>query len=293
MTSSIIKYMNKFIYSTILVGVLSVGSLAWAESGKNAVPIPTHIPASPDLRAKIKEQKSNLKREIKETKAATRSEIKNKKEETEKDIRELKEEMRKKTQEFKETVRTKKAEIDDKVKAKRDELEIKLRNIKDTVKKDKVERIDKQIDDLNARMMSHFSEVLDKMSAVLVKIGERADKASEKGYDVSSVRTAINNANKAIETARSAVIAQSGKTYAIQVTTENGLKGVVGRARDALHKDLNIVKDLVKTANEAVHKAAVTLGQLKDQKPVPSPSVSISPTVVPSETPAPTETPNQ
>ncbi len=250
----------------VLVGVLSVGSLVLAEGN---ILKAINIPASPAMKEKIKDKKTEVKNEV----------------------RNLRDDIQKKTQEFKDTIKVKKAELENQIKVKRDELKVNLKKIKDTTKQQAVQKIDNQIDDLNSQMMVHFSDMLDKMSAVLVKIGDRVDRASQQGYDVSSVRTALDNANKAIVVARSAIVAQSSKTYIIKITTKNGLRGSVGRARDALHADLTTVKNAVQAANEAVRKAAVTLGQLRGQSPLlsplPSPSVLVTPT--PTPTPNPTQ----
>jgi len=236
--------MNKIIFSLVFIGVLSVGSLVWADDTNRNMPTPTNLPASSTLKESLKD------------------------------------EMEKNRQEFNDMIKQKKTELEDKIKTKREELQKKLKNIQDVNKRQAVEKIDKQIDELNSKMMTHFSDMLDKMSAKLVKIGERADKAFQQGYDVSSVRTAIDNAKKSIDVVRSAIATQSGKTYAIQVTIDTALKGNVGKARDALHADVTAVKNILQAANEAVHKAATTLGQLKGQNPLSSvlPSPSVSPT---------------
>jgi len=261
--------MNKFILSSVLVGVLSVSSLALAE---DKIPRATNAPKSSVVREKMQEQKDRLKKEIKDTKTVIKTEIQNKKVVAKGEAMNLRDDINKKTQEFKDAVKIKKAELEDNIKAKREELHVNLKKIKDVAKQQSVENIDKQIDDLNSQMMAHFSDMLDKMSAVLVKIGDRTTKASQQGYNISSVNDAVGNAKKAIEAAHSAIVTQSGKTYVIKVTTENGLKESVGKARDALHADLTAVKNSVQAAHEAVRKAAVVLGQLRGQSPLPSPT---------------------
>ncbi len=280
--------MKKVIFSSVLVGVLAVGFWALAE---DKVPATTNAPSSPSVRAKMKEQKDLLNKEVRDSRKNIKKEVKDKKAEVENEIKNLKEDVQKKTQEFKDTVKAKRAELQDQIKAKREELRANLKKIKDASKQQSVENIDKQLDDLNSQTMTRFSDMLDKMSAVLVRTGDRVNKASQRGYDVSSVRLAIDNANKAIATARSAIVAQTGKTYVIKITSENGLKGSVGKARDSLHADLAVVKNAVQAANEAVRKVAVVLGQLKGQNLSPSPSLSPSVSPTPVSTSSPQTTP--
>jgi hypothetical protein len=263
--------MNKYIISSVLVGVLFVGYLALAEYG-DIKSIPT---VSPSVKTQEKDRRTNLKAETENTK-----------EQLKKATEAMKEEVKKSKETFKEAVKTKQAELEDKIKTKKEELRIRLEKVKDETKKKTVERIDQQIDALNAKMIQHFSSVLDKLEELLIRISERADKAlAERGLDVSAVRLVIDKAKTAIASARSAVENQAGKTYTIKVTTEKSLKVDVGKARQALGIDLTKVRDAVKAAQSAVKDAAVALAQLV-VKPKVSPSPSVSPLILPTTTPA-------
>lgn len=288
--------MNKIITSSVLVGVLFVGYFVFAEEGANTIKPSISPSPKPSTRAEIKEQRDQFKQEIKEqrdqfkqeTKDArniTKTEIKDVREQFKNTTETVREDIKKRKEEFKETVKTKKEELENQIKTKREELKTRLEKIKDERKKQAVERIDQQIDALNAKMVKHFSNVLEKLEEMLVRISERADKASnERGLDVSVVRSAVDKAKTAIASARSAIEVQSGKTYTIKITTETTLKTDVGKARQALSADLSKVKDAVKAAQSAVKDAAVALAQLV-VKPKVSPSPSVSPTVSPTATP--------
>ena len=65
-----------------------------------------------------------------------------------------------------------------------------------------VEKIDGQMDALNAKRLAHFSDVLEKLAAVMEKINARVEKAAAKGLDVSVVRTALIAADAAIATSK-------------------------------------------------------------------------------------------
>src|SRR3989344_2536846 len=174
-----------------------------------------------------------------------------------------------------ENIREKRQEIKTNVQEKRQEVRATVHETREEIKKQVVERIDGQMDALNDRLLKHYLNVLDKLSDVLVKISTRTDKAEERGVDVAAVRTAVDAANRAIVAARSAIETQSGKTYTIQISTEEGLKNDVGKARQALHKDLTAVRLVVKAAHEAVRQAAKTLAQLP--RPTPTPEATESP----------------
>lgn len=297
--------MNKIIFSSIFVGILSVGSLAWAEEG-GVSPSPSVLP-KPTVRIQVREQKDQLRQDIKnarenlkdETGVArekikkeaedSREQLKNKTEEVREQLKQkaetMREDAKKRREEFNETIKTKRGELKDEIEAKREKLKTSLEKIKDERKKETVERIDLRIDALNEKMMGHFSDVLDKLEKMLLRVSDRADRASiERGLDVSAVRLAIDKANTAIASARSAIEVQSGKTYTIKVTTEGALKTDVGKSRQALGADLAKVRDAVKDAQSAVKDVAVALAQL-----VVKPDISASPSVLPSV--SPTQTP--
>jgi hypothetical protein len=141
-------------------------------------------------------------------------------------------------------------------------LEAKLAKIKDVAKRTIVERIDSNVADLNKRMTDHFANVLDQIQKVLARVTTKTDKVQADGKDVTMVRAKITAAQTAIATARTKVAAQAAKTYTINVTTENGLRGAVQTVRKALHDDLMAAQATVKAAREAVRQAIVTLASV-------------------------------
>lgn len=281
--------MNKIFIALLLVSVLSVGSLALAEEGANRItptvspkisPRPSINVKAQEEREKIKNEaeatRSRLKKEAEEQRERLKDEAEAKRERIKKEMELARENVKKRKEEFKETVKTKQEELKVKIETKREELKVRLEKIKNERKKETVERIDRQIDALNERMIKHFSSVLEKLEDILFRISERADKAStERGLDVSPIRSAIDKANTVIASARLAVENQSEKTYTIKVTTESALKVDVGKTRQMLGADLAKVRDAVKTAQSAVKDVAVALAQLVvRQKPSPLPLVS-------------------
>lgn len=163
---------------------------------------------------------------------------------------------------FKTRMDAEKAELQGEIQDKREALRAQLQKVKDERRREVVERIDVRLDELNARMLDHFSNVLDRLEDVLERIASRADKAEGRGLDVNTVRTAITDALSSITSARSAVQVQAGNTCIVTVTTENNLRVDVGKARKCLHDNLTVVREAVKAAKEAVRKAATTLAQI-------------------------------
>lgn len=254
--------MNRSIISLVLIGILSVGYLTLAKENTK----------KSDLRG----QKDQFQQDIKDAKAKAGAEIKDARIQLKNTAEAMKEDLKKRKEEFNDTIKAKQAELEDQIKTKKENLKTRLEKIKDENKKKTVERIDRQMDVLNEKMMKHFSNVLDKLEEMLIRISERADKAfAERGLDVSAVRLATEKAKIAIASARLAIEVQSGKTYTIKITTENVLKTNVGKARQSLGTDLAKVRDAVKAAQSAVKNAAVVLAQLVIKPKVsPSPSTA-------------------
>lgn len=149
-------------------------------------------------------------------------------------------------------------------KSKMDELKAKFQQevskVKDESKKQIATHLDEQMNQLNVKWTDHFNNVLDQLSAVLAKIKLRTDKAEANGSDVSAVRTAIQNAQNAIDNARTAVQTQAQKSYTATFQSEQQLGSAFKTTRDALHKDLTNLRDnIIKNAREAVKSALQAL----------------------------------
>ena len=260
----------KNILKTSAVSIVTLGMAfsVFAQSPTPTLtPTPTRIPTREQVRD-IRDARKEGMRDIKEIRRTT------------------KEEMGNLRREFQDKIRDARKVLKDQIEAKREQLKQDLHKIKDERKKSVVERVDKAMDALNQKVTNHFLNVLEKLEDVLARIQSRTDEVANRGVDVSDVNSAIETAQTAIGEARAAVEVQAGKTYFVEVNTDATLKPDVGKARQALHADLKTVFGKVKVAKEAVHKAARALAGLI-VTPVPSPSVSVSPTVSPTETSTP------
>lgn len=175
---------------------------------------------------------------------------------------EIKAQIEQKQQELRQQIETKREEIKAQIEAKKAELKDKLAKIRSEEKKQVVEKIYENINELNTRLTNHYLDVLNRLEKVLSNISSRTVKAEANGLDVTAVKTAITEATNAIESARSAIKSQAGKIYSINISSESNLKNDVGKARQTLQKDLKTVFEDVKKAQEAVKKAATTLAKI-------------------------------
>lgn len=219
-----------------------------------------------DVRNEAKEARQGIREEAKEVRQNVREEVKQNREtikqEFEAKRKEAKNLLESKKEEFKNRIEAKREEVKLKIETQKEELKAKLVKIKDERKKQVVERVYNQINELNKRRLDHFSAVLEKLEKSLDRISNRAAKAEANGVDIATVKTAITEATNAISASRTAIANQAGKVYALVVNTEDSLKIDIGKIRRAFHDDLTGVEETVKTAREAVRKAAVVLAQI-------------------------------
>ena len=276
----ILGNMNKKLFFSVFVFVLSavcIGGLVMAEEG-------SMVKENRDaVRKEIKTTRDAVKTEIKDTRNTVRAEIKDNREQmklkvesAKKDLEAKREEMKLQREEFNERLKEKRQALQEQIKEKKETLKERLKIVKDERKKQTVEKLDQRMDALNEKMTSHFSEALKKIDDLLVRIGERANRAEENGIDVSAVRSAITSVSTSIEASRAAIAVQAGKTYTITITSETGLRQDVGVIRQQLNQDLRAVQTTVKAAHENARKAATALAQL------PKPTLTSSPTPSPS-----------
>jgi len=272
---------TKLLFLTILtIAVVAVGNARAEDAASGTVtPRPAEVrkelrdnalKARQDVRDSAIEVREGVREQVKENRAEAvevRKEavdaLKVKREATAAQVKTAREK-------FRTTIEVKRKEVQEKIKTEREALKVKLQSIKDERKKAAVERIDTRLGEINANRMNELTKALDKIEGVLRRVSDRADRAVDKGIDVAAVKTAVTQADTAIASARSAVTAQTGKTYPLAVAGEATLRTDVKSSRDALEKDLRAVREAVKAAHEAVRNAAVTLAQTPRINEVPT-----------------------
>jgi chromosome segregation ATPase len=173
-----------------------------------------------------------------------------------------KEAMENAREDFKQKIEVNRTEAKKQIEARREELKQKLAVIKDARKKATVEKIDAQLQSINAKRLETFSATLNRIEEIIQKVSSRADKAQANGVDVTTVRNDIATFKTALAAARSAIIVQTSKVYTIAVVDETTLKVNVEKARQALQADLKKVQDLVKASHEAARIAATDLAKI-------------------------------
>ncbi|MEK7519943.1 MAG: hypothetical protein AAB581_01730 [Patescibacteria group bacterium] len=241
-----------------------------------AFPAFAQVPPTSDrpmMRDGMRAVAQDMRQDIHAARASTTEEIRAIRDAMMADMQAMRAAMGQKRAEFRSAMEARRARAQADITAHRDTLKAKLLTIRDERKQQAVERINAGVIALNDRMLKHFASVLENIENILVRIGERADRAQEQGRDVSAARAAITAAHDAIATSRAAITAQSGKTYSVTVNEEGTLRRDVGATRQALHNDLSAVRETVRKAHDAARQAAVALAQAER----PAPTATSSP----------------
>lgn len=139
--------------------------------------------------------------------------------------------------------------------ARREEIKTRIAVIRDEKKRALVERIEKNLNQINQRRTDHFLKVLERLREILAKIESRTDRAQTNGKNVSNVRSAITTAETAIEAAEKAVNAQTDKVYEVTVSDESTARNDIGTTMKKLQEDLRATRDFVHKARTAVFDA--------------------------------------
>lgn len=280
-------------------------------------------PTPPPQRPAVREEVKNTRQDVRDTRQKAKQELKDVREDAREEARNVRQEARadakefrdiahqqiqnteagaaalieakraelraaeeQKREEFRQKIEDSKKELKARIDAKKQELKDRLAKIKDEKKKTVVEKIDNQLDALNARRMAHFSDVLGNLAAIMEKINVRVERAAARGLDVSAVKTALTAADAAIASSKTAIANQTAKTYTIAVADEAGLRQSVGVARQALQTDLKAVEQTVRDAHKAVQKAATTLAGIQGVDETDTQSAAPTPTGSATETAA-------
>ncbi len=286
--------MKKIIFGLVVFLVCAASAAAQTlPTGRQATSSTPSPSASPSATPNFREQIKNSRLvQMKTLNASTTRQINQKRED-------LKAQIQANFLKLKETIAAKREALKTKIAEQKKLLQDKLKQIKDQVKQNRVLRISDRLTALNNLMVDNFLAVLTRLDSISNNIVSRTDKAQSAGLDVTAVRTAISDAQKAISVSREKVQAQAGKTYPVTITTEDKLRMDVEKVRQTLHADLVAVRATVIGARDAVRKAAATLAQINGIDEInsnpsasPSPSVSPSPSASASANPSPSPSDN-
>lgn len=171
---------------------------------------------------------------------------------TRKELVQQKTEVRK---DFLEAKRTAVANLKEKMATREAALKTKLKAFRDQKKATVAERVNTNLNGINAKRTDQMSGALTRMTNILTKLEERVNGATSDIKDPTTAKAAITDAKAAIATAQDAVVAQSEKDYTLTVTSEAKVKQDTQAVREQLHSDLKSTRNLVIKAKQSVANA--------------------------------------
>lgn len=145
--------------------------------------------------------------------------------------------------------------IKERVATKEAALKARLGAFKDKKKAEVVDRLNKNLNNINKKMTEQMLKHLDRITAILTKLESRVNSAKPDVKDVTAAKEAIADAKSVIDSATEAVKVQAEKDYTITVSSETKAKGDVQKVREQLHADLKAVRQMVVDAKQAVANA--------------------------------------
>lgn len=177
-------------------------------------------------------------------------------------IKQQKQELIEERQNLQEQIRQRRQEAIEEYKTRREEFRQQLTQIKDETKRKVVERINNKLVEVNKRATDHMARFLERLSSILDQIKQKTAEAKAAGTDTTAVEVAIAEAEAAVAFANSAVLAQAGQEYIIEITDEGHLRSAVGKTVSQLRSDIRETRKTVIEAKQAVMKAARELAKV-------------------------------
>jgi DNA repair exonuclease SbcCD ATPase subunit len=255
----------------IIILSLMLGAVAYAEekttsdtAEKNSIKsiIKTNKEEVEKLREQAKEQAELRKEEGEEEIEGLKEEREQNREEIKTQFEAMIEATKQEREEFRTEVKNNQEEIKSKITSMRADLKEEIKKIKDENKKVITESIVNNLNELNIKLTTSFTEKITQIETVLVSVESRISKAEIRGIDVSSAKTEAGRAKQAITIARDAISLQMLKTYEVNITDEATLKTEMKRVRDLFSTDIKTVRETVRLAHQAVKNTAVALAQI-------------------------------
>lgn len=145
-------------------------------------------------------------------------------------------------------------------------LQNQLQLIQDENKRRVVENIAERVEIRNEYWVMHWNNVLERLSEILAKIEDRADRAQQAGLDTTDLTQSIREAQTAISDAQTAVTNQASKVYSINITDETTLREDVQEVIGQYKADLETVQSAIRAARAAVQDCFEALRLLYPQE---------------------------
>lgn len=229
-----------------------------------------------DKRLDIKDKRDDFQDNFKDTREDLRISIKSASTtDAKKDLREdfwakIKQDREKLHEEIKNRQEAAKSKLE----SERAKLKEKLAVIRDAQKKITAERIYDRLGEVNKKMVNHFTNVAERLEDFASKLQDRITNAKNEGRDVTGAQAALDKVKPLITELRTMIQTQAGKTYSVNVTSENQLESAFRATRDSLHSDLGKIHDKIVVIRKAFADVLFALSNSQEKTATSTPSTS-------------------
>jgi hypothetical protein len=131
-------------------------------------------------------------------------------------------------------------------------LKARLKTFKNTVKAERVNRINTILETINTTKTGVYKKHLMLLRTIIQKLEQKVLQADNANKDTTAAKTAITEAKKSIETAEIAVTTQQEKEYVLTVSSENTVKNDIQVLRNTVQSDLQATQNTVHQAKQSV-----------------------------------------
>lgn len=229
-----------------------------------------------DKRLDIKDKRDDFQDSFKDAHEDLRTNIKNASTtDAKKDLRQdFWEKIKQDREKLHEEIKNRQEAAKTKLEAERAKLKQKLVGIRDAQKKATAERIHDRLGEVNKKMVDHFTNVAERLEDFASKLQERITNAKNEGRNVTSAQAALDKVKPLITELRTMIQAQAGKTYSVNVTSENQLESAFRTTRDSLHSDLGKIHDKIVAIRKAFADVLFALSNSQEKTATSTPSTS-------------------
>jgi hypothetical protein len=135
--------------------------------------------------------------------------------------------------------------------------------IQNAQKKAAMQNIDSKLLSVNDSVTIKWATALDEFESMTMRASSEAAGLKAAGIQTVNLDAALTRAEFAIDTAKTAVMTQAGKSYAINATSEAGLRTAGMNSMSQMRNDLRVTHTSVLSAKTAVKSAMSALVNTK------------------------------
>jgi hypothetical protein len=131
-------------------------------------------------------------------------------------------------------------------------LKARLKTFKNTVKAERVHRINTILETMNTTKTGIYKKHLTIMQTIITKLEQKISQADNANKDTTAAKKAIADAKTTLAAAEIAVTTQQQKEYILTISSENTVKNDIQTLRNTVQSELQATQHTVQQAKQSV-----------------------------------------